>query len=248
MLKRMTVLIVFLFINLNAFAQCPFKNFTANYKFEFSGLKVGEGILTAYCDNNSYIVHFKAQTSKFISIFYKLKVDIEDAVDVKSLKDIYYRAKFRGSSNKDVYVKFDNATTADVYYKKKHLKHYVLSSKNGVYSPLSVYLFFVEHPFEFSKTYFKDVVISKHLYRVEILPLKETIVNIDMLKRKKGKREAIEAELTFYKLNKGRFEKKKDVKKMIVFVSKNQPKIPLLSRMWHIIGVFGLRLTKLSIQ
>ncbi|AEA34359.1 DUF3108 domain-containing protein [Hippea maritima] len=238
---------IFLLFSVNAFG---FSSFEAKYKFDFSGLTAGYGTLSVEKDNSTYKLNFNGKTTAIVRFFYRLDVNIEDIFNYRQKRSVMYKSYQKTSrSFKKVSVKFDNATYADVLYEKNNnAKKYKITSKNGVYSPLYVYLFFLNRKFEFNKIYYKDVVVSKHLYRVTITPLQIETINLDLLGRKKGKRKALKVSLAFYKLTReGALKKKKEVKKLFAWISMDDPKVPLLIEMWHIIGKFRARLVSLEV-
>ena len=250
-MKFKGLLIACLFvIFISAFAQGKIvdKDFEAQYKFDFSGFVVGKGTLKAFFNNDNLTVLFKGKTVSLIKLLYKLNVEIIDSVNLKTLRDTFYKSWSETKKRKKfVFVTFDNSTHARVIYEKNgDRKVYSLSNKNDLYSPLSVYLFFLTHNYELGKTYVRYIVVSKHIYKVLIKPLSYETINLDALGRDKGKREALKVEIKFFKLNdNGEIVKKNSVKNLIVWISKTPPQIPLLARMWHIIGVFEAKLTGL---
>ncbi len=250
--KIIAVLIFLLSVNIYSYADSTslYKNFKAAYNFEFSSMTVAKGILTGHIKNGIYTIHFTGKTTHFISIFYNLQEIIEGAVNMANLKSIYYESmEKRPKKEKLIYAKFIDNTTADVAItKNKKKKIYKLSSAQGIYSPLSLYLFFINNNMEIGKTYFRNVAVSKHLYRVKIKMEKYESINIDKLNRKKGKHKALKVELKFYKIDKnGKIKAGKNVKKVIAWISCSSPNIPILIESWNFIGLFRARLTKLHI-
>ena len=227
------------------------QNFEAQYKFDFSGLVVGRGILKARFNSDNLTILFKGKTVSLIKLLYRLNVEILDSVNLKSFRDVFYKSWSETKKRKKfIFVRFDNSTHAEVVYEKNgDRKVYELYQKNGLYSPLSVYLFFLTHNYELGKIYVRYIVVSKHMYKVLIKPICYETINLDDLGRDKGKREVLKVELKFFKLNSnGKIVKKNRVKDVLVWVSKTPPQIPLLARMWHVIGVFEAKLTKLEVK
>ena len=250
-------LLLSLFIALSLFcinskAGNPYKNFEAKYSFEFSSMTVAKGVLCGkMLDNNTYGVSFKGATTHFISFFYSLKEIIKGSVNLgNNKKDIFYESiEKRPKKTKIIYAKFLDNKTADVTITKNHNKKtYLLKSQNGLFSPLSLYLFFMSNKIEMNKTYIRDVVVTKHLYKVAITILKRTTINLDKQSRKKGKRDALEVELRFYKVEKnGSVAKYKKVKKVVAWISTKPPFIPIFIKSWNFIGFFSARLTDLKV-
>lgn len=241
-----------LFCNTSTATNTIYKNFKAIYNFEFSSMTVAKGILTGNLnDNNTYSVHFNGQTTPFISIFYSLKEIIEGSVNIKSTKDIYYKSiEKKPKSEKYIFADFSDNSTAKITMKKNGTKkYYSIHSPKGIFSPLSLYLFFVINKFEFNKTYYRNVVVTNRIYRVAIKPLKYTTVNLDKLKRKRGRHKAIEVEIKFYKVDKNnRIVDNKKVKKIVAWIFQKSPNIPVFIESWHYIGLFSARLVKLDYQ
>ncbi len=243
---------VLLFFCVNSKAGNLYKNFEAKYSLEFSSMTVAKGVLYGkLLDNNTYGISFEGATTPFISFFYSLKETIKGNVNLGSTqKDIFYESvEKRPKKTKIIYAKFLDNKTADVtVIKNHHKKAYLLKSQNGLFSPLSLYLFFMSNKIEMNKTYVRDVVVTKHLYKVAITILKKTTINLDKLGRKKGKRDALEVELRFYKVEKnGSVTKYKKVKKVIAWISTKPPLIPILIKSWNFIGFFSARLTDLKV-
>ncbi len=242
----------FLFVGFLAYAKkSPYINFRALYYFEISGLKVATGVLRGHRENNTYYVTFTGHTTPLVKLFYDLKETIVDAIDIKSGKDIYYEsAQVRPKKKKYIHITFDNKTCARVIYtKNEDTKRYTLCSPYGVASPFYVYLFFINHGFEYGKVYRKDIAVSTHIYRALIKPIKETVINIDKLHRSWGKRKAIEVEIKLYKLNRdGKPKSNRILKKVKAWISTNNPHLPLIIRSWHIVGLFSARLVELKIE
>jgi hypothetical protein len=232
-------------------ADSAYRNFQAKYNFEFSSMTIAKGKLAGeICDNNTaYKIKFSGKTTPIISIFYKLKEIIEGKVNIESKRDIYYKS-FEDSSKKKkyTYVDFVLKNKAKVLVvKNEHKKEKTLTSKDAIYSPLSLYLFFVSNDFEFQKTYYRYVALSTNLYKVQITPIKYIEINLDKLGRDSGKRETIEVELKFYKVDKnGKTIANKEVKKVVVWIAKNKPNIPIRIESWHTIGTFRARLIDLK--
>ncbi|WP_025209440.1 DUF3108 domain-containing protein [Hippea sp. KM1] len=240
--------VIFLFFAVNAFG---FNSFDAKYKFDFSGLTAGYGTLDVRKDNSTYRLDFEGSTVSIVRLFYRFDIRIEDVFDYRRKTSVFYKSYQEApKSTKRVDVRFDNTTLAHVVYEKnKEQKTYTITSKNGVYSPLSVYLFFLGDKFKFKKTYFRDVVVSKHLYRIAIVPLGIETINMDPLGRKKGQMRALKVSLTFYKLTRdGKLKRKKQVKRLVAWISLKDPKIPLIIEMWHIIGKFRARLIHIDVR
>ena len=178
-----------------------------------------------------------------------MNVKLLDTVNVRTFRDVFYKSWSKTKkSKKFIFVKFDNSTHASVLYEKDGKKKvYELYQRDGLYSPLSVYLFFLTHNYQLGKTYVRYIVVSKHIYKVLIKPVCYETINLDDLGRDRGKREVLKVELKFFKLNSdGTIVKKNKVKDVLVWVSRTPPHIPLLARMWHIIGVFEAKLTNLK--
>ncbi|WP_022671376.1 DUF3108 domain-containing protein [Hippea alviniae] len=251
MLKKLLIVVFLVFVSSWAVAEeLNLKSFKAKYKFDFSGLNAAKGELTAKLDNNTYTINFSGKTVSPVKWFFKLKVKIKDAIDLSNNRDIYYYSSIeRPKKVKKIYVKFDNRTQATVLYQKNSdKKEYIVKSKNGVFSPLTVYMFFITHKIELGKAYYRDVVVSKKLYRIKILPIKEETINLDSFGREKGKRRVLKAELSFYKLDRnGELIKNEKVKKLVVWVSLKPPQLPVLVQMWHFIGVFEAKLIDLKV-
>ncbi len=253
-MKVKTVLLITLFFSSVvpfAHSDARFLNFSADYKFYFTGCVVGKGTLDARLDNKTYLISFKGKTTSLIRLLFKLDVTIKDAVDINTLRDVFYSSNsVRPKRRKNIYVLFDNLTTAKVIYEKNtDKKTYILKSKNGLYSPLSVYLFFLTHKYDLGRTYYRYIVISKNLYKVSITPEGYETINLDSLGRKKGEIRSLKVGVKFWKLNRnGELVKKSPVKELDLWVSKKAPQIPLLAKMWHIIGVFEAKLVKLKIN
>ncbi len=243
--------LLFLFLVVSARADIGVRRFTATYKFDFSGFVVGRGTLKAYFDNDKLTILFKGKTVSLIKLLYRLNVKILDSVNLKTFRDIFYKSWSETKKRKKfVCVAFDNSTHVKVIYEKNgNKKTYELYQEKGLYSPLSVYLFFLTHNYELGKTYVRYVVVSKHIYKVLIEPLSYETINLDDFGRSKGKRKVLKVEIKFFKLNSdGKIVKKSKVKDILVWVSKAPPRIPLLIRMWHLIGVFEAKLTRLKVE
>ncbi len=251
-LKGLVITFLFvLFCTTLSYGKIIKQDFEAQYKFDFSGLVVGKGTLKASFNNDNLTILFKGKTVSLIKLLYRLNVEIMDSVNLKTFRDVFYKSCSKTKKKKKfIFVRFDNSTYAKVIYEKNgDKKSYELYKKNGLYSPLSVYLFFLTHNYELGKTYVRYIVVSKHMYKVLIKPLAYETINLDDLGRDKGKTEALKVELRFFKLNSdGKVVKKNKVKDIFVWVSKKPPQIPLLARMWHVIGVFEAKLTKLKIE
>lgn len=238
---------------INSEAENPYKNFEAKYSFEFSSMTVAKGVLRGkILDNNTYGVSFEGATTRFISFFYNLKEIIKGSVKLGDVqKDIFYESiEKRPKKTKIIYAKFlDNKTANVTIIKNHHKKIYLLKSEKGLYSPLSLYLFFMSNNIEMNKTYIRDVVVTKHIYKVAITILKKTTINLDKLGRKKGRRDALEVELEFYKVEKnGSVTKYKKVKKVVAWISTKPPFIPVFIKSWNFIGFFSARLTNLKVM
>lgn len=251
-MKLKVLFITFLFI-LFSFAPAKSKiireNFEAQYKFDFSGLVVGKGTLRADFNNDNLTILFKGKTVSVIKLLYRLNVKLLDTVNVRTFRDVFYKSWSETKKRKKfIFVRFDNSTHASVLYEKDGKKKvYELYQRDGLYSPLSVYLFFLTHNYQLGKTYVRYIVVSKHIYKVLIKPVCYETINLDDLGRDKGKRRVLKVELRFFKLNSdGKVVKKNSVKDVLIWVSKAPPQIPLLARMWHVIGVFEAKLTKLK--
>lgn len=243
------VFLLILFASASVYGRIVTKNFEAQYKFDFSGFVVGKGTLKAIFKNDNLTILFKGRTVSLIKLLYRLNVEILDAVNLKTLRDMFYKSWSETKKRKKfVYVTFDNSTHVKVVYDKNgDKKTYSLSNKDGLCSPLNVYLFFLTHNYELRKTYVRYVVVSKHVYKVLIKPLSYETINLDDLSRDKGKRKALKVEIKFFKVNSnGKVAKKSSVKDLMVWISEDPPQIPLLIRMWHVIGVFEAKLTKLT--
>ncbi len=229
----------------------PYKNFKASYNFEFSGMIIAKGELSGVFDNKTktYKISFKGKTTPIINLFYKLNEYIEGKVNLKTKKDIYYKSTEKTSKKlKQVYINFKDKHTAQVSITKNgHKKTVVLKSNSVLYSPISLYLFFIENKFKLNTQYHRYVAVSSHLYEIEITPTKYSTINIDRLNRKTGIKEVVEVELKFYKIDKnGKAQKDKNVKKIIAWIAKDGLNIPIFVESWHLIGNFRARLTKLK--
>ena len=250
-MRLLIVVVLMLIMPIQVVAKdLELKSFKAKYKFDFSGLVAGKGELKANLDNNTYTISFSGKTISPVKWFFKLKVKIKDVMDLLNNRDVYFYSSIeRPKKTKRVYVRFDNMTQATVIYQKNSdKKKYIIRSKNGVYSPLTVYMFFITHNIELGKVYYRDIVVSKKLYRVKIIPLKKETINLDPFRRKNGKIETLKVELFFYKLDKnGNLLKNGRVKKLIVWVSLKPPQTPILIQMWHIVGVFEAKLVNVEI-
>ncbi len=221
-----------------------YDNFTANYDFEFSGMVVAHGDLTGNRINNVYKVSFSGKTTKFISIFYNLKENIEGEVNIGSKKDVYYRSvEIRPKKKKMVNITFKDENSAKVIMQKGDDKEiYNIKSKYPIFSPISIYIFFMNNKIEISKTYSMHTIVAKKIYRVDIKPIGVKKLNLDKLKRKKFEEDALEVELRFYKVKKGTIYKNNKIKKVIAWISTKPPYIPILIESWHFLGVFSARL------
>ncbi len=240
-IKLITYIAVFLIFlcNISMASGNIYKNFKATYNFEFSGMTVAKGTLTGNLhNNNTYSVHFNGQTTPFISIFYSLKEAIECSINTKNAKDIYYKSVEKShKKEKHIFANFlDNSTVKVTLEKNSTKKYYSLYSREGIFSPLSLYLFFMNNKFEFNKTYYRNIVVTNRIYKVAIKPLKYVTINLDKLKRKYGRCQAIEVEIKFYKIDKNnRTVDNKKVKKIIAWVYRKAPNIPVFIESWHYI-------------
>ncbi len=232
-------------------ADTPYVDFKAVYSFEISGLRIATGVLRGHKEGNNYYVTFTGHTLPLIRIFYDLKETIIDVINTKSGRDVYYEsAQIRPKKKKYIHVTFDNATCARVIYTKNNdTRKYLLCSPYGVASPFYVYLFFINHGFEYGRIYRKDIVVSTHIYRALIEPIKEAVINIDKLHRSWGRRKAIEVKIKLLKLNrKGKPSSSRFVKEVKAWISTSIPQLPLIIKSWHIVGLFSARLVDLRIE
>ncbi len=246
------IIFLLFLLSLNAHAAgFTYPVFDSDYVFEYSGMKIGYGHLSAELKNGVYYLRFTGSTSKFISLFFSLKEEIVSAIDVKSGQDLFYESiQIRPGKKKRVFIKFDNRTTATVTYtKNSETRRYILHSRSGIHSPFYVYLFFLRRGFLFKRTYFRDVAVSTHLYRIAIRPVGVETINLDKLGRKKGLRKAIKVELRFYKMTrKGKLKSNRFIKHLTAWIDANYPYLPLYIKTWHIIGLVSARLTKLQVR
>ncbi len=247
--SRYVVIVLFILFSLNCYAKADnvYGNFEAQYSFEFSGMTVAKGTLDAkMLDNDTYSVSLYGSTTSFISMFYSLKEKISGTVNIGNGKrDIFYESiEKRPKKTKIIYVRILNNKTAKVTVTKdKNKKVYVVKSDSRIFSPISLYVFFMANRVKIGKTYIRDVVVTKHLYKVAITVLKKTIFNLDKLGRKKGQQEALEVLLQFYKVEKnGKVAKYKKVKKVVAWISTKPPFIPIFIKSWSFMGFFSARL------
>ncbi len=253
MLKSLFISLFFIIaFSLNALSfNRVYEDFDAEYNFEFSNMIIAKGTLKGRLskDNKTYTITFDGKTSKLISIFYRLKEHIEGSVDVDTRRDLIYKSLEKTSKkNKSVKITFLNKHKAKVVIIKNGRKKEVeLISKKGIYSPISLYLFFISNKVKFGDSYYRDVAVASHVYRIEITPKKLSQINIDRMKNKHGKRETVEVEIRFFKIDKnGKMLPDKKMKKIVAWIAKDNPNIPLLIESWHLLGVFQARLTKLK--
>ncbi len=253
---RLGKYIIYVFLLLLIFANFTmanglYRNFKATYSIEFSGMTVAKGELKGkLLDNSTYGVYFSGKTTHFISFFYNLKEIIKGTVDIgENKKKVFYESiEKRSKKTKIIYASFlDNKTAKVTISKNKDKKVYLLKSEDGIFSPISLYVFFMSNKMKIGKTYFRDVVVTKHLYKVSITAIKKTTINLDKLRRNSGKRDALEVELKFYKVEKnGSIAKYKKVKSLIAWISTKPPMIPILIKSWNFVGFFSARLTSLK--
>ncbi len=248
------VVILSIFYSISSVASNKniYQNFEAKYSLEFSSMTVAKGVLYGELDNNTYKIYFKGTTTPFVSIFYSLKEIIMGAISINGCSnDMFYESiEQRPKRVKIIHATFpDKKTTKVTITKNNDKKVYLLKSKYNVFSPLSLYVFFMSNRIKIGKTYIRDVVVTKHLYKVSITALRKTTVNLDKLGRQRGKRAVIEVELKFYKIEKdGNVSKYKKVKKVVAWISTTPPFIPVLVKTWNFIGFFSARLTSLKLQ
>lgn len=226
-----------------------YADFQARYVFEFSGMKVAKGTLNGKKSGDIYTIVFDGKVTKLISMIYKLKEHIEGSVDVLNYAALDYKYHQTTSKrDKLVDIKFLNEHKADVSINKNDdRKHYSVYSKYSIFSPVSLYILFMNNDAEVEKEYYKYVIVGHSLYRVDIKNLGQTVINLDKLKRKKGLKRVIKIEFTFNKLNKnGTLKKNNKVKKLDVWISCSDPKIPVLIESQHTLGVFSARLQSIT--
>ncbi len=227
-----------------------YADFQAEYVFEFSGMKVAHGTLSGRKQGNIYTIVFDGRVTKLISLIYKLKEHIEGSVDVLNYAALDYKYhQTTSKKNKFVDIKFIDEHKADVSINKNdERKHYSVASKYSIFSPVSLYILFMNDDAKIEKEYYKYVVIDHNLYMVDIKNLGQTTINLDKLERKKGLRRVIKVEFRFNKLDKnGILKKNNKVKKLDVWISCRNPKIPVLIKSQHILGMFSARLQSIKI-
>ena len=226
-----------------------YADFQARYVFEFSGMTVAKGTLNGKKSGDIYKIVFDGKVTKLISLIYKLKEHIEGSVDVLNYAALDYKYHQTTSKrNKFVDIKFIDEHKARVSINKNdERKHYSVDSKYSIFSPVSLYILFMNNGAKIKKEYYKYVIVDHSLYRVDIKNLGQTTINLDKLKRKKGLKRVIKIEFTFNKLNKnGTLKKNNKVKKLDVWISCSDPKIPVLIESQHILGVFSARLQSIT--
>jgi hypothetical protein len=194
---------VFLFVlvqfNISYAENCKYlPDFEAYYKFKFTnGITVASGVLKGEKYGTQYKMDFQGKTTKFISLFYKVQGCVRGSVDINTLQPIncVYLEK-RPSKSKIVSIKYIDEHKAVV--KMTKIKASKIKSKTetlilreSIFSPISLYVFFIHTDFQLDKDYCKYIVISDDIHKVEVMPLRvkqgKTKVRVRIFRMKNGK-------------------------------------------------------------
>jgi len=184
---RFLLFAFFLYICADAFAfDIPEK---LHYDLTWAGIKAGESILEAK-DNGSHIQFIsKANSAKWVSIFYKVEDTVVSTLKKQTTEDraqkadkIFmwtpqnYRIKLReGKYRRDKEVIFDHTARKAKYINHLNNETTVFDINDSTLDPLSCFYYVRRLPLEVGKSVFIDVFDSKKLYKVEIQVLNKEI-------------------------------------------------------------------------
>ncbi|MCD6133797.1 MAG: DUF3108 domain-containing protein [Deltaproteobacteria bacterium] len=194
--------LAFIPFNVSHAGDCKYlPDFEAYYKFKFTnGITVASGVLKGEKYGKQYKMDFQGKTTKFISLFYKVEGCVRGSVDINTLQPIncVYSEKKPGKS-KIVTVKYIDEHKAVVKMTKIKAskiknRNKTLILKESIFSPISLYVFFMRADFQLNKNYCKYIVISDDIHKVETVPLKvkqgKTKVRVRIFRMKNGKVDA----------------------------------------------------------
>lgn len=191
----------FVQFNVSYAGDCKYlPDFEAYYKFKFrNGITVATGILKGKKYGKQYKMDFQGKTTKIINLFYKLEGHTYGSVDINTLQPLncVYIRKLPHKS-KIVYIKYVDKNKAIVKTTKTKASKIkkedeTVTWKKSIFSPMSLYVFFMHTGFQSNKRYSKYVVISDNVHKVEIISLKaegKTKIKTKMFRMKNGKVDA----------------------------------------------------------